>query len=62
MKEESLDVIILGVPGGVMPYSSEIPNGFGEPAFIIANAIKLDIAIYSTYINGVDLNSLKDII
>ncbi|GAA4653025.1 hypothetical protein GCM10023142_01630 [Anaerocolumna aminovalerica] len=60
VKEESPDVFILGVPGGVMPYSAEIPNGFGELAFIITNAVKPDIAIYSTYTNGVDLDSLRE--
>ena len=46
------DLIIIGVPGGVLPISEEHPSDFGEFAYLITNAVKPDIAIRSLYYNN----------
>ncbi len=43
--EENPDVIIIGVPGGVIPYSDELHNDFGIYAFEISNAVASDFTI-----------------
>lgn len=48
---KNYDLLIVGVPGGVMPISEEHPADFGEFANIITNAVKPDIAIRSLYYN-----------
>lgn len=47
MTEES-DLIILGIPGAIMPYNNIFTNKFGILAFEIANAISPDAVIIST--------------
>jgi len=43
------DVIIIGAPGGIMPYNKYLNNYFGEIPLIIAKAFQIDINIISTY-------------
>lgn len=48
---EQPDLMIIGVPGGVLPISEEHPEDFGKFAYMITNAVKPDIAIRSLYSN-----------
>lgn len=51
VEREKPDIIIIGAPGGIMKYNQYIFNNFGEHAFIIANAVRADIAVLSLYFN-----------
>jgi peptide maturation system protein (TIGR04066 family) len=42
------DVIIIGIPGGIVPFNEELTNRFGVLAFEISNAIAPDVVIFST--------------
>jgi peptide maturation system protein (TIGR04066 family) len=46
--EEQPDIIVIGIPGGLMPFNKEFYNNFGIFAFEISQAIFPDIAIFST--------------
>lgn len=45
--EEKPDVIIIGIPGGFIPYDNEVTNRFGITAFLVSNAITPDASICS---------------
>lgn len=45
------DIIILGIPGGVLPYNKIINNNFGITAFECMQAITSDFCILSLYSN-----------
>ncbi|RRJ67111.1 TIGR04066 family peptide maturation system protein [Paenibacillus oralis] len=47
--KEKPDVIILGVPGGILKYSNSVPNGYGYLPFLISNAVTPDLSILSLY-------------
>ena len=46
-KEEQPDVIILGIPGGVMPYNEQFPGYFGITFYEVMQAVKPDVLIMS---------------
>lgn len=46
-KTEEPDVIIIGVPGGIMPFNRKITNKFGLLAFEISQAVVPDVVIAS---------------
>lgn len=46
--KEKPDIIIIGVPGGTMPFNYEFTNKFGILAYQISQAVKPDVAILST--------------
>jgi peptide maturation system protein (TIGR04066 family) len=48
-RQDNSDVIIIGVPGGVMPITSYSYEKFGEEALAISFAAKPDIAVFSCY-------------
>lgn len=43
------DLVIIGCPGGIMPYNRYIHNYFGEIPYIVSKAVPIDINIVSTY-------------
>lgn len=47
--KEGPDVMIIGMPGGVMPLSSKIHEHFGEIPFIVSNAVTVDVGICNIY-------------
>lgn len=47
-KAENPDVIIIGIPGGIMPYDDDMTNKFGLAAYMISNAIEPDAAVFSS--------------
>lgn len=51
---EEPDIIIVGVPGGVMPYDAEHPNGFGIINYLVSNALNVDYAMLSLSYNEYD--------
>lgn len=48
-KEESPDVIIIGVPGGIMPFNNKLVNRFGILAYEISMAVTPDACVFSTF-------------
>lgn len=46
---EMPDLIILGMPGGIMPLNNKILNDFGEIPYIIANGIRIDTGVLCSY-------------
>jgi peptide maturation system protein (TIGR04066 family) len=48
-RRDDSDVIIIGVPGGVMPITSYACERFGEEALAISFAANPDIAVFSCY-------------
>ncbi|QNU67323.1 TIGR04066 family peptide maturation system protein [Ruminiclostridium herbifermentans] len=46
--DEQPDIIVIGIPGGLMPFNKEFNNNFGIFAYEISQAILPDIAIFST--------------
>lgn len=46
---EKPDVIILGIPGGIMPFNSNVSNDFGFIAFETLQAIQPDFSILSIF-------------
>ncbi|MFT4142888.1 MAG: TIGR04066 family peptide maturation system protein [Mobilitalea sp.] len=60
--EENPEVVIIGVPGGIMQVNAYEFSEFGELAFIISNAIKSDISILSLYSQEMNQNFLDHLI
>lgn len=46
---ESPDVIIIGIPGGIMPFNSKITNKFGIIPYMISQAVIPDFSVVSVY-------------
>lgn len=49
--EEEPDIILIGIPGGVMTYNNNYTNRFGILAFEICNAVQFDSTVISTLYN-----------
>ncbi len=45
--EEKPDIFIIGIPGGIMPYSNQFTNRFGFMSYIVSNAVEPDAGILS---------------
>ncbi|APF27497.1 hypothetical protein NPD7_697 [Clostridium sporogenes] len=45
---DNSDVIIIGIPGGIMPFNDKYTNGFGILAYEISQAVKADAAVFTT--------------
>jgi len=48
-KAEEPELMIIGVPGGIMKYSNNILQGLGLLPFIVSNAVKSDVSILGMY-------------
>lgn len=46
--KEQPDVIVIGIPGGTMPYNYEFTNRFGILAYEVSQAVKPDVVVLST--------------
>ncbi|WP_449602959.1 TIGR04066 family peptide maturation system protein [Paenibacillus sp. Marseille-Q9583] len=57
---ENPDVIIIGVPGSILKYSTSVPNGYGYIPFLISNAVTPDITILSLYNGNYEESHLKE--
>ncbi|MBU3107437.1 TIGR04066 family peptide maturation system protein [Clostridium gasigenes] len=49
--KEQPDVIVIGIPGGTMPYNYEFTNRFGILAYQVSQAVKPDGVVLSTLYN-----------
>ncbi len=47
--EEQPDVIIIGIPGGIMPFNNRLTNRFGILAYEVSQALEADCAIFSCH-------------
>lgn len=54
--KEKPDVIIIGVPGGTMPFNNEFTNKFGILAYEISQAVRPDAVILSTLYQNYESN------
>lgn len=59
--EEKPNLIILGVPGGIIKYSPTVPTGYGYLPFLISNATLPDISILSLYCGEYGAEHVKKI-
>ncbi|MCL2054234.1 MAG: TIGR04066 family peptide maturation system protein [Oscillospiraceae bacterium] len=59
--KEKPELIIIGVPGGIMKYSKAVPNGYGYVPFLISNAIAPDVAVLSLYCGDYQEEKIKEI-
>lgn len=50
------DLVLIGAPGGIVPYNKYVSNHFGELASVIAWALQIDVNIISLYM----LDSIND--
>jgi peptide maturation system protein (TIGR04066 family) len=48
-RNECPDVIIIGIPGGIMPFNNSLPNRFGILAYEVSQAVTPDSTVYSCY-------------
>ena len=56
------DLVVLGIPGGIMSRNSWRFNDIGELAYIISNAVNPDISILSIYANPLDSEFLNELV
>lgn len=59
-KKENPDVIIVGVPGGVIPINNEFVNRFGITAIEVGSAINVDIMILNLNYDDYTTNFFDD--
>lgn len=45
--EEKPDIIVIGIPGGIMPLNNKHPNKFGITAFEVSQAVTPDVSVCS---------------
>lgn len=50
-KCEEPELIIIGIPGGVLPFNNYLNNGFGLLNYEISNAVKPDFCIFNLHCN-----------
>ncbi|MDY4115665.1 MAG: TIGR04066 family peptide maturation system protein, partial [Blautia sp.] len=61
VKKLEPDIIILGIPGGIMPINNKICNYFGELALIISKALKIDVNIFVYFVKCFSQKSERNI-
>ena len=59
--EERPDVIIIGIPGGIMPFNNRLTNRFGILAYEVSQALEADCAIFSCHYAEYDISYFKGI-
>lgn len=47
--DEQPDVIIIGIPGGIMPYNNTLTNRFGILAYEVSQALASDCAVFCSH-------------
>lgn len=60
--QKNAEVLIVGVPGGIMPISKFEFNEFGELAYLISHAIPSDIGILNVYYQECNTQIIKTLI
>lgn len=59
---EHPDVIIIGVPGGIMPLCKLCNNHFGDLAYIVSRGVQPDVGLLSMhYIEGLSTKYIKEL-
>jgi peptide maturation system protein (TIGR04066 family) len=59
--KEKPDIIIIGIPGGILPINKYFTNGFGILAYLISQAVKPDITVFTTLYKNYYLKHFEDI-
>lgn len=52
--QEKPDIIVLGIPGGIIPFDYEHPNRFGILCYLVSSAVSIDYTIASLVFNDYD--------
>ena len=52
------DLIIIGIPGGIMPLSKRFSTKFGITAFLVSNALSADIALLNIYFENYETTNI----
>jgi peptide maturation system protein (TIGR04066 family) len=52
-REEKPDVIVIGVPGGIMPYNNRFTNRFGMTALEVSAAVTADACVVAVFFEDV---------
>jgi len=60
VRKESPDVLIVGIPGGIMPIDKYNQELFGETAIAVSRSLSPDVSILSMYLSQVEDNFLND--
>lgn len=60
IKEEP-DVIIIGIPGGTMPFDNKFTNRFGMTAYEVSRAVTPDAAIFSIFYGAYEQEQLESV-
>lgn len=50
IKNTNADLLIIGVPGGIIPINDNVHNDFGEIALAVSQAVKIDVNILCMYL------------
>lgn len=58
---EKPDVIIIGIPGGIMAINKDIAQGFGIIPYMVSQAVKADASILSIYYEEYNADFFKEI-
>jgi len=45
-RHEKPDIMIIGVPGGIIPFTERLHNGYGIVPFLISNAVHPDMTVF----------------
>ncbi len=61
-KRENPDVIMIGIPGGIMPINNNITNRFGILAYEVCQAVTPDSAILSIHYSDFDKEFLEKLL
>lgn len=60
-KEKNPDLLLLEIPGGIMPLSAKDTNFFAEIPLVISNAVDIDMGILAAYYINAPLDFLDNI-
>lgn len=62
LAKEEYDVVVIGVPGGVLPFDKTFRNFFGELALVVSHAFNIDINVNCCYHNReISYDNLEEI-
>lgn len=65
VKKNNLDLLVIGVPGGIATYNNTSTNRFGELGLVVGNAVSADIGImclgYTRYVDDQYFEYLQNI-
>lgn len=58
--KEKPDIIVIGIPGGIMPINKDIAQGFGIIPYMLSQAVKADASILSIYYDVYNIKFFRE--